>query len=107
MNAALAHVALEFSDVPTTVSLLRDVFDMHITEEKNGTVWLSGGIQLIPSTSGGGSWPDHIAIEVDDLERVISKAKKHGCHILGDNNNWVKLPEGLVIEVLTMKGSKK
>lgn len=107
-RAELAHVALIFSDVDTNVKLFCDLFNMKITEEKDGMVWLSGGIQLIPmSTNSNKSWPDHLAFKVDSPEDVLRRAKSLGCELLKEKENWIKLPEGLVIEVLRKTNERK
>ncbi len=102
------HVAINVSDLEWNIGFFSDVFGMEVTKEgtaDNGKrqVWLSGGIQLVPYDGPieQGVLLNHICIVVDDMDATMAKADKYKVEHLAKGYNWIVLPTGLCIEVLS------
>ena len=102
------HVAINVNDLEWNIKFFADVFGMTITKEgiaDNGKrqVWLSGGIQLVPSDEElvQGTM-NHLGIAVEDVESVLAKADEYEVTHLQKGKNWIVIPTGLLIEVLEL-----
>lgn len=101
------HCAIKIQDLDWNLSFFRDVFQMvEVNREVRGEathVWLSGGLQLITTTQecmSDHSILDHIALESKDLDASLRAAEKYGVVSLEKGKNWIRLPYGLIIEIM-------
>lgn len=105
MQARIDHVAVIARDFEWTVNFFKEVFGMEI--EKTGgnapkrKVWFREGIQVNESDQNilCGGVLDHIGIKVDSREEICLKSEKYGCRRLPGKDNWVQMPQGIVIEL--------
>jgi len=107
MKTYLDHSAVTVADIDWTMRLFEDVLGMHETrrKEKDGKltmIWLDGGIQLVaaPENSAAGRG-HHLGLVVDDLPVALAALKAlPGVHgIEGKPEKWVRLPDGLTLEM--------
>ena len=107
MKTYLDHSAVTVADIDWTMRLFEDVLGMHETrrKEKDGKlvmIWLDGGIQLVaaPENSAAGRG-HHLGLVVDDLPAALAALKAlPGVHgIEGKPEKWVRLPDGLTLEM--------
>lgn len=105
MAAYLEHMAFKVNDLDWCVKFFQEVFKMPIRlelgEEPNRKVWLHAGIQLnedlnFKNTEGR---CDHFALMTDDYEEVLNSCKEWGCKVLETGDNWLEMPNGMVIEL--------
>lgn len=102
----LHHCAINVSDYDWYSTFFQEIFKMKISKSSGEMparkVWFKEGIQLneIPEPSPYSSVYDHIALSVCNIESVVSAALKKGCTLLPDKHNWVKLPNGVLIELM-------
>ena len=103
----LEHSAIFVKDLEWHVAFFEDVFGMGIrTKTTDGDVvaqvWLDGGVQLTRKADfdaeGGGF--NHLGIMVEDLDAAVDAAYKYGVTEMPQGRNWVKLPEGVCIEIM-------
>jgi hypothetical protein len=106
MAAYLEHAAFKVKDFDWCVNFLQDAFDMAIRlslgEKPNRKIWLHAGIQLnedvdFDNESGRS---DHFALMTDDFDAALQKCLAHGCVQMEMGENWLKMPNGMVIELL-------
>ena len=104
----LEHSAIFVKDIGWHIEFFDKVFGMGIrTKTMSGVniaqVWLYGGIQLTSKTdfdgcANGGF--NHLGIMVEDLDKAVDEAYKWGVTEMPQGRNWVKLPEGICIEIM-------
>lgn len=100
----LHHVAISVNDYKGYKDLFL-ALGMHI-ERETGTapyrqLWFIEGIQLKENKNELiGNNVDHIALGVDDYEKIIEKALLYGCVRCLDKANWFELPNSVKIELM-------
>ena len=103
----LEHSAIFVKDMDWHITFFREAFGMDIrTKTMDGgeiaQVWLYGGVQLSRKTDfdadGGGF--NHLGIMVEDLDAAVEAAYKFGVTEMPQGRNWVRLPEGICIEIM-------
>lgn len=105
MAAYLEHTALNVNDIEWCVRFFEEVFDMPIRlslgEKPNRKIWLHAGIQLNEDINfkNEEGCLNHIALMTTDYENVLGKCIEWGCVQLSVAENWVKMPNGIVIEL--------
>ena len=106
MAAYLEHMAFKVKDFDWCVEFFQDVFDMPIRlslgEKPHRKIWLHAGIQLnedIEFDNEAGR-ADHFALMTDDFDAALKKALEHGCVQTEAGENWLRMPNGMVIELL-------
>ena len=111
VQAYLEHAAIRVRDPAPHVTFFRDALDMGVRQidgpaEAPRQVWLQGGLQLVrdPDFDGGEGRFLHLGLMVDDLDAAIASARRHGAHSLPKGDNWLALPDGLVIELMQAGG---
>ena len=104
--AYIEHVALRVRDPAVHLAFFRDALGMDVREidgpqEAPRQIWLHGGLQLVgdPDFADGGGRFLHLGLMVEDLEAAIAAARRHGARSLPRGENWLALPDGLVIEL--------
>jgi catechol 2,3-dioxygenase-like lactoylglutathione lyase family enzyme len=96
-------------DLEWHIDFFNNVFGMHIIQSNENEfgfrqIWFDDGLQLI--TTDGELYPDkgllnHIAIAVPDVTDCLEKAHRYPVTVLPKGANWIVLPTGLCIEILT------
>jgi len=89
------------------IAFFWEVFGMGIrSRSMNGDlvaqVWLYGGVQLTlkPDFTEADGGFNHLGIMVEDLDRAVEEAYKRGVTEMPQGRNWVRLPEGICIEIM-------
>lgn len=105
----LEHAAVTVDNIDWCVDFFKNALGMEIVRKKeyNGRlhqVWLSGGLQLIASDYIV-KHADHLGIVVQDFEKTLKDMLSYEGvrHIEGKPEKWVKLPNGLVLELFQEK----
>ena len=109
--AYLEHVAIRVRDPAPHVAFFRDALGMGIRdidgpEGAPRQIWLEGGLQLVrdPDFSGTEGRFLHLGLMVEDLPAAIAAARRHGAQSLPKGDNWLALPDGLVVELMQAGG---
>lgn len=101
------HAAIFVNDIKWYMDFFARVLNMPVKEIDGdpaapNQAWLEGGIQLIAKP--GFSEPEgrmaHIGITVEDAEAVLERAYRSGVTELPQGRNWIRLPDGLCLEIL-------
>jgi catechol 2,3-dioxygenase-like lactoylglutathione lyase family enzyme len=111
--ARVDHVAVHVTDLPWHVRFFDEVFGMSVTGVAGdpaapAQVWLTGGLQLLRRASGEPAGRDpragdvlaHVALDCPDRAAAIERARARGAVTLPDGDNWLRLPEGWVLELV-------
>ena len=107
-RAYIEHVAIRVVDIDWHVRFFNQVLGLGIREEQPAhggrprQVWVLGSVQLIedPSFAGLEGRLAHLGIVVDDYEGALARAAACGAKALPAGPNWLKMPDGLEIEIL-------
>ena len=110
-SSYLEHAAVTVRDIEWSIRFFEDVLGMEVTRRKeiNGKleqVWLRGGIQLIASPDNPAVGREHhLGIVVEDFNGTLKEMLAYeGVHAIdGKPEKWVKLPDGLVLELFQEK----
>ncbi len=105
MAAYIEHAAYYTGRLEWYLRFFEEVFQLTPTRTRENPtglreVWLNGGIQLCETKedcSSDGRCA-HLCLIVDDLEGAREAALARGCSPM-DKHHWVKLPDGLSIEM--------
>ena len=104
------HVAFYVSDVHWHISFFNEVLGLAIREiqgdaENPRQVFFHGGIQLCndPEFKGPEGRMAHIGFMVEDMDAVLEKAYARGVTEMPQGHNWIRLPDGLCLEILQAK----
>lgn len=103
-NAHLDHVAVFVDDICWYINFFEHTlgFKEKKREEQGGKlkqVWLDGGIQLINQQETQIKMA-HIGIRVDNLPAVLKKMKQFNLKGMPKGENWLELPNGIMIELV-------
>lgn len=105
------HVAIRVKDIAWHIDFFREVLGMtprEVREPKDGPkqVWTIGGIQLIadPAFDGVEGRLGHLGVMTEDLDAALREAERWGVTHLPQGRNWLRLPDGLCIEVIQAGG---
>ena len=110
-SSYLEHAAVTVRDIEWSIRFFEEVLGMDVVRRKetNGKleqVWLRGGIQLIaaPDNNATGN-AHHLGIVVKDFKGTLNDMLAYeGVHAIdGKPEKWVKLPDGLVLELFQEK----
>lgn len=101
------HAAFFVRDIKWHISFFEEVLGMSVREiagasEEPSQVWFNGGIQLVsaPDFEGPEGRMAHIGFMVENQSEVLDKAYARGVVELPKGRNWIKLPDGLCLEIL-------
>ena len=110
-KAYLEHTALRVRDIGWHIRFFRDVLGMVIRDtdgpsEAPRQCWLVGGIQLIatPEFAEPEGRLGHLGVMCEDLEGAITAAVTCGAQATAQGRNWLRLPDGLLVELLQANG---
>lgn len=107
MAAYLEHMAFKVNDLDWCVSFFQDVFGMPVRlsmgEAPNRKIWLHAGIQMnedLEYRNEDGRC-DHFSLMVaeNEFDATLQKCLDYGCVQLPMGDNWLKMPNGNVIEL--------
>lgn len=109
-KAYLEHVAIWVKDIQWHIRFFEDVFGMTM-REIDGAVdaprqyWTFGGLQFIhaPEYEGPEGRLAHLGVMCEDLEAALAAARSYGVGEMPQGRNWLRLPDGLAIELIQAK----
>jgi catechol 2,3-dioxygenase-like lactoylglutathione lyase family enzyme len=106
------HVAIRVKDIAWHIRFFREVLGMTLREVQGPDdapkqVWTVGGFQLIsaPEFEGPEGRLGHVGVMTEDLEAALKEAENWGVTHLPQGRNWLRLPDGLCLEVMQAHGS--
>lgn len=105
MATYLEHMAFKVKDLDWCVDFFHKVFDMPIRlslgEAPNRKIWLHAGIQLNEDLSFDNTEGrcDHFALMTTEYDKVLGECLEWGCTQIPAGENWLKMPNGMVIEL--------
>ena len=110
-SSYLEHAAVTVRDIEWSIRFFEDVLGMEVTRRKEvdgklEQAWLKGGIQLIASPDNHAAVRGHhLGIVVEDFNGTLKEMLAYeGVHAIdGKPEKWVKLPNGLVLELFQEK----
>jgi catechol 2,3-dioxygenase-like lactoylglutathione lyase family enzyme len=106
-TAYVEHVAIWVRDIQWHIRFFREALgmemrDYHGAAESPAQYWTVGGLQLIHDPDHGE--PEgrlaHLGIMCEDQEAAIAAARAFGAAETPQGRNWLRLPDGLLIELL-------
>jgi catechol 2,3-dioxygenase-like lactoylglutathione lyase family enzyme len=105
------HVAVRVKDIDWHIRFFRDVLGMTIRDLRGDPaspkqVWTLGGMQFIadPDFAGPEGRLAHLGVMAEDVEAVLAEAKAWGVTEMPQGRHWLRLPDGLAVEVLQATG---
>jgi catechol 2,3-dioxygenase-like lactoylglutathione lyase family enzyme len=110
-RAYVEHVAIRVGDIEWHIRFFRDVLGMTLRDDRRdetpSQVWTIGGVQLMadPGFDGPEGRLAHLGIMVEDPAEVLREAAAWGVTELPQGPNWLRLPDGLCIEILQAMGT--
>jgi hypothetical protein len=106
------HAAIRVQDIQWHIRFFGEALGMSVRsvegpEDHPKQVWLHGGIQLVsdPGFEGPEGRSAHLGIMAEDLEASIEAASRWDVTPMPQGRNWLRLPDGLVIELMQAKGN--
>jgi catechol 2,3-dioxygenase-like lactoylglutathione lyase family enzyme len=118
-KAYLEHVAIWVKDIHWHIRFFEEVLGMTLreidgTREAPRQYWTLGGLQFIhaPEFEGpeGPEGPEglegrlaHLGVMCEDLEAALSLAHGFGVSEMPQGRNWLRLPDGLAVELIQAK----
>lgn len=109
-KAYLEHVAIRVRDIHWHIRFFENVLGMTM-REVDGTAdaprqyWTLGGMQFIhdPGFDGPEGRLAHLGVMCADLDAALAAAQGHGVNTLPQGRNWLRLPDGLALELIQAK----
>ncbi|WP_157271379.1 VOC family protein [Azohydromonas aeria] len=105
------HVAVRVKDLQWHLRFFREVLGMDTRmvdgdPEAPRQVWTIGGMQFIqdPGFEGPEGRLAHLGVMTSDLEAALETAKPFGVSEMPQGRNWLRLPDGLAVEILQATG---
>ena len=110
-RAYVEHAAIRVRNLDWHIRFFRDVLGMDLRDDRRGEtpsqVWTVGGVQLIADLTFKG--PEgrlaHLGVMVEDVAEVLREASSWNVTELPQGRNWLRLPDGLCIEILQATGT--
>ncbi|UVE70245.1 VOC family protein (plasmid) [Burkholderia pyrrocinia] len=106
-KAYLEHVAIRVKDIRWHIRFFEEVLGMTMrevdgTREEPRQYWTLGGLQFIhdPRHEGPEGRLAHLGVMCEDLEAALAAAQRHGVSEMPQGRNWVRLPDGLAVELI-------
>lgn len=106
-SSYLEHTAVRVKDIHWHIRFFKEALGMPVKrtqgpEEDPVQVWTVGGVQLVSIKDFDG--PEarlvHLGIMCEDLDAALEQVYKWGVSELPQGHNWIKLPEGMEIELM-------
>lgn len=109
MICQLHHIALNIDNLEWYISFFQKIFHMEIRKmigvAPNRKVWFIEGVQLnecFDLPPGCGIY-DHIAFAVPNIKETVEAALQIGCTSLPNKKHWFALPNGIMIELISIE----
>ena len=109
-RAYVEHVAIWVKDIRWHVRFFEDVLGMTMREvdgplDAPRQYWTLGGLQFIhaPEHEEPEGRLAHLGIMCEDLEAALVAARAYGVTELANGRNWLRLPDGLALELIQAK----
>lgn len=109
-KAYLEHVAIWVKDIQWHIGFFEKVLGMTMREvdgspESPRQYWTLGGMQFIhaPQYEGPEGRLAHLGVMCEDLETALASAQQYGVTRMPQGRNWLRLPDGLAIELMQAK----
>ncbi|WP_175719529.1 VOC family protein [Burkholderia anthina] len=106
-KAYLEHVAIRVKDIHWHIRFFEHVLGMTMrevdgTREAPRQYWTLGGLQFVsaPQHEGTEGRLAHLGVMCEDLEAAIAAAQAFGVTEMPQGRNWLRLPDGLVVELI-------
>lgn len=106
-RAYVEHVAIWVKDIQWHIRFFHEVFgmtlrDVHGSLDNPSQYWTLGGMQFIakPDFAEPEGRLGHIGVMCEDLEAAIAAAQAFGVTAMPQGHNWLRLPDGLVVELI-------
>jgi catechol 2,3-dioxygenase-like lactoylglutathione lyase family enzyme len=106
------HVAVRVKDLQWHLRFFREVLGMTTRmvdgdPEAPRQVWTIGGMQFIqdPNFEGPEGRLAHLGVMTNDLEAALEASKPFGVTEMPQGRNWLRLPDGLAVEILQATGN--
>jgi glyoxylase I family protein len=110
-KAYLEHVAIFVRDIHWHIRFFEGVLGMTMrevdgTRENPRQHWTLGGMQFIavPEFTGPEGRLAHLGVMCEDLEAALAAARAFGVTELPQGRNWLRLPDGLAVELIQARG---
>ncbi len=106
-TAYLHHTAIRVKDIQWHIRFFAEVLGMPVMRSEGDPdnprqVWTEGGVQLVADDAFEG--PEgrmvHLGIMAEDLEGALDVAYQWGVEEMAQGHNWIRLPDGLEIEMM-------
>ena len=111
-KAYLEHVAIFVRDIHWHIRFFEAVLGMTMREvdgpvENPRQHWTLGGMQFIaePDFAGPEGRLAHLGVMCEDLEAALAAARAFGATELPQGRNWLRLPDGLAVELIQARGN--
>lgn len=109
-KAYIEHVAVWVRDIHWHIRFFREVLGMEMREvqgppDNPAQYWTLGGMQFIasPDFAGPEGRLGHLGVMCEDQAAAIALALDRGATPMPQGPNWLRLPDGLVIELMQAK----
>jgi catechol 2,3-dioxygenase-like lactoylglutathione lyase family enzyme len=111
-KAYLEHVAIWVRDIHWHIRFFHDVLGMTMREvdgppDNPRQYWTLGGMQFIasPEFAGPEGRLAHLGVMCEDLEAALTAAQAFGVQAMPQGRNWLRLPDGLAVELIQARGN--
>ena len=109
-KAYVEHVAVFVRDIHWHIRFFREVLGMTMREVDGNAAeprqyWTLGGLQFIaqPDFAGPEGCLAHLGVMCEDVQAAIAAAHRFGVTELPQGHNWLRLPDGLALELIQAK----
>ncbi len=109
-TAYVEHVAIWVKDIHWHIRFFGQVLGMTMREvdgppDAPRQFWTLGGLQFIhePGFAGPEGRLAHLGVMCADLEAALAAAQAFGVTELPQGRNWLRLPDGLAVELIQAK----
>jgi catechol 2,3-dioxygenase-like lactoylglutathione lyase family enzyme len=109
-RAYVEHVAIFVKDIHWHIRFFEDVLGMSMREvdgprDAPRQYWTLGGLQFIhaPQFEEPEGRLAHLGVMCEDLEAALAAAQAYGVSELPQGRNWLRLPDGLAVELIQSK----
>ena len=106
-KAYVEHVAIRVRDIHWHIRFFHDVLGMTMRDVEGSAdaprqYWTLGGMQFIssPEFAGPEGRLAHLGVMCEDLEAALAAAKAFGVTEMPQGRNWLRLPDGLAVELI-------
>jgi len=106
-KAYLEHVAILVRDIHFHIRFFKEVLGMTMREvegtaEEPRQYWTVGGMQFIamPDFTGPEGRLAHLGVMCEDADAALAAARKFEVEPMPQGPNWLRLPDGLAIELI-------